>query len=45
MRNQCKREPTLAEGAAAWVFAILLGVAIVALAELPTWLAIWRAVE
>ncbi len=39
------REPSLGQQAAAWVFAILLGVAIVALAEMPTWLTIWRGVQ
>ena len=44
MQNQC-REPSLGQQAAAWVFAILLGVAIVAVAEMPTWLTIWRAIK
>ena len=45
MRNQCRREPTLAESAIVWVFAILLGAAVVAVVEMPTWLAIWRGVQ
>ncbi len=40
-----ERSPTIAQEAAGWVFAILVGVCLVALAELSTWMSIWRAVQ